>query len=56
MELGLGVGLGFRLNINPLVLRLDLAMPLTKPWLPEGQRWVGNQIYLLYGGWRKENL
>ncbi len=55
-ELGFGVGLGLRLNINPLVLRLDLAMPLTKPWLPEGERWVGNQIDLFYGGWRKENI
>ncbi len=55
-ELGLGVGLGLRLNIDPLVLRLDLAMPLTKPWLPEGQRWVANQIDLFSGSWRKNNL
>lgn len=55
-ELGFGVGLGLRLNINPLVLRLDVAMPLTKPWLPEGERWVGNQIDFFYGGWRKDNL
>lgn len=55
-ELGLGVGFGLRLNIDPLVLRLDLAMPLTKPWLPEEERWVGNQIDLFSGSWRKNNL
>jgi len=55
-ELGFGMGLGLRLNINPLVLRLDLAIPFTKPWLPEGQRWVANQIDVFSGAWRQENL
>jgi len=55
-ELGFGLGLGLRLNINPLVLRLDVAMPLTKPWLPQGERWVGDDIDFFYGGWRKDNL
>ncbi len=55
-ELGFGAGLGLRLNINPLVLRLDLAVPFTKPWLPEGERWVVNQIDIFDGAWRRDNL
>ena len=55
-ELGLGAGMGLRVNFEPLVLRLDLAIPLTKPWLPEGDRWVGNQIEFGSSQWRKENL
>jgi outer membrane protein insertion porin family len=34
-ELGAGVGLGLRVDANFFVLRVDLAMPVRKPWLPE---------------------
>ncbi|MBC9798434.1 BamA/TamA family outer membrane protein [Sinomicrobium weinanense] len=38
-ELGVGAGAGMRLDIQGFVIRLDLAAPLSKPWLPEGKRW-----------------
>lgn len=37
-ELGVGLGLGMRLDIQNFVIRFDLAAPLSKPYLPEGQR------------------
>jgi len=37
-------------------LRLDVAFPLRKPWLPDGQRWVIDQIDFASGTWRKNNL
>ncbi|RYY62709.1 MAG: hypothetical protein EOO05_01830 [Chitinophagaceae bacterium] len=55
-EFAIGAGVGLRFDISFLVLRLDLAMPLRKPWLPDGQRWVLNQIDFSSPGWRKENL
>lgn len=55
-QLGVGTGLGFRADFDILLIRLDFSFPLTKPWLPEGQRWVGNQIDFGSGGWRRENL
>ncbi len=55
-QIALGTGLGLRLNLSYLIFRLDLAFPLVKPWLPEGQRWVGNDIRLGDPSWRRENL
>ena len=55
-DLAVGAGTGLRVDITFLVLRLDLAFPLRKPWLPEGERWVFDEID--FGGktWRKNNL
>jgi len=39
-ELGIGVGLGLRIDIQSFVIRFDLAAPMHKPWLAEGERWV----------------
>jgi outer membrane protein assembly factor BamA len=55
-ELAVGTGLGVRVDINILVLRLDLAFPIRKPWLPEADRWVINAIDFGSSAWRKENL
>jgi outer membrane protein assembly factor BamA len=55
-ELAVGAGAGIRFDITFLVLRLDLAFPLRKPWLPRGQQWVTNQIDFGSSDWRKENL
>ena len=55
-ELAVGTGLGVRVDINILVLRLDLAFPLRKPWLPETDRWVIKQIDFGSSEWRKDNL
>jgi outer membrane protein assembly factor BamA len=55
-ELAVGAGIGLRLDLTILLLRLDLATPIRKPWLPEGQRVVINQIDFRSRDWRRENL
>jgi outer membrane translocation and assembly module TamA len=55
-ELAIGTGLGLRYGISFLVIRLDVSTPLVKPWLPEGERWVLDDIDLLSYEWRKDNL
>lgn len=39
-KMGLGGGIGLRLNFNFFLIRLDLAMPLYDPALPVGERWL----------------
>ncbi len=55
-EMAVGAGVGFRIDVTILLLRLDVAMPLRKPYLPEGQRWVTNQIDFGSSDWRSQNL
>jgi outer membrane protein insertion porin family len=55
-ELAVGTGAGLRFDFNFFVLRFDLAFPLRKPWLPDGQRWVFNEFALGSRNWRRENL
>lgn len=45
-ELASGAGLGLRFDFEVLLIRADFAYPLTKPWLPKGERFVGNQFSL----------
>jgi len=54
-EIAVGTGLGLRVDIEFFVIRLDLATPLRKPFLPEGKRW-GNSFNIGSKTWRKENL
>lgn len=55
-QLAVSTGLGLRFDLSFFVLRFDLAFPLRKPWLPEGQRWVLDQVDFGSKQWRKENL
>jgi len=55
-ELAVGTGVGLRVDVSFFILRFDLAMPLSKPWLEENHRWVGNEINLGSSEWRRENL
>lgn len=55
-ELAVGTGLGARVDIQILVLRLDVGIPLRKPFLPEKDRWVIDEINFGSSTWRKENL
>ena len=55
-QLSVGAGAGLRFDVSFLVLRLDLAMPLRIPYLPEGERWVINKINFSDNQWRKNNL
>lgn len=55
-QVAVGGGLGVRIITPFVILRLDLAVPFRKPWLPENERWVFNQFDLRSKPWRKENL
>ncbi|MEI9935062.1 MAG: BamA/TamA family outer membrane protein [Ferruginibacter sp.] len=55
-QIAVASGFGIRLNLDVLLLRLDLGIPLRKPYLPDGQRWVINQIDFGDGTWRANNL
>jgi outer membrane protein assembly factor BamA len=55
-ELAVDAGFGLRFDLTFLVLRTDLAFPIRKPWLAEGDRLVFNNIDLADRSWRKENL
>jgi outer membrane protein insertion porin family len=55
-ELAAGTGLGVRVDVTILVLRLDVAFPIRKPWLPKSERWVIKDIDFSNSSWRKDNL
>jgi outer membrane protein assembly factor BamA len=55
-ELAVGGGVGLRFDISFLVLRFDVAIPLRKPFLPDGERWVFDQISFGDASWRRENI
>jgi len=55
-QLAVDAGVGLRLDFQILVLRLDLAIPVRKPWLPKQERWVVNKIDFGSKDWRQENL
>lgn len=55
-QLAVGTGAGLRVDATIFVIRLDVAFPLRKPYLPEGQRWVFDNISFGNKEWRKQNL
>lgn len=55
-ELAAGGGLGLRADLSFFVIRLDLATPVRKPWLGEGNKWVIDDIDFGSKKWRRENL
>ncbi len=55
-QLAIGTGIGFRIDFEILLLRFDFAVPLTKPYLAEGERFVGDEIQLGNKDYRQENL
>ncbi|WP_348823469.1 BamA/TamA family outer membrane protein [Flavobacterium aestuarii] len=55
-DIAVGAGAGLRFDLSFLILRTDLALPLRKPWLPENDRWVIDDIDFGSSSWRKENL
>lgn len=55
-ELAVGTGAGLRVDATIFVVRLDVAFPLRKPYLPEGQRWVFDDIAFGNKDWRRQNL
>lgn len=55
-DIAADAGVGLRFDLSILVIRLDLAMPLRKPWLPPGEEWIINEIRPSSKSWRKDNL
>jgi hypothetical protein len=55
-ELSVASGFGLRFDAGLILLRVDLGIPLRKPYLPEGRRWVVDKIALGDAGWRQQNL
>ena len=55
-ELAVATGIGLRFDAKVLVIRADLGIPLRKPYLPDGKRWVINQVDFGSAAWRRENL
>lgn len=55
-ELAVDAGIGLRIDANIMVIRLDLAIPLRIPSLPDDQRWVIDDINIGSKPWRKDNI
>ncbi|MEI9956181.1 MAG: BamA/TamA family outer membrane protein [Ferruginibacter sp.] len=55
-EIAVSSGFGLRFDINVLLIRLDLGIPLRKPYYPDGQRWVFDKIDFGSRDWRRDNL
>lgn len=55
-QLAVGTGVGLRFDLSFLILRTDLAFPLRKPYLPDGQQWVFDEIDFGSKFWRRDNL
>lgn len=55
-ELAMGAGVGLRMDIQIFVIRFDIAFPIRKPWLPQGERWVAGDTNFGDPDWRRENL
>ena len=53
-EFAIDAGAGLRVDVSILVLRLDIAIPLRLPYLPDGNKW--NSIDFGSSEWRKNNI
>lgn len=56
-DIAVSTGLGLRLNFGDfIILRVDGAMPIKKPYITQNGGWVFNQIRFSDAAWRAENL
>ncbi|BDD12158.1 membrane protein (plasmid) [Fulvitalea axinellae] len=55
-EIAVSSGAGLRLDFKVVVIRLDWGIPLRKPYLPEGKRWVIDKIDIGSSSWRSKNI
>lgn len=55
-EIGMGTGLGLRLDFSYFVMRFDIAMPLRNPTRAKDKRWVISEFNLGSSKWRQQNL
>lgn len=55
-EIGVGTGIGFRLDFNFFLIRMDIAFPVRSPKPADGFQWRFSEIDLLNSSWRSDNL
>ena len=55
-QFAVGLGVGLRIDVDIVVIRFDWAFPVRKPWLPEDERWVFDEVDLFDRNWRKDNV
>lgn len=55
-EIAVSSGVGFRFDFTVILLRFDFVIPLRRPYLPDGDRWVIDEINFGSKAWRKDNL
>lgn len=55
-DLAVDAGIGVRVDISVLVIRLDLATPLRKPYLQPGAEWILSEFDPGSRQWRRDNL
>ena len=39
-DMAVGSGFGLRFDLDYLIFRLDAAIPLRKPYFPDGDKWI----------------
>lgn len=55
-QLAVSGGLGLRVDLSYFLIRVDLGMPLRKPYLTDGKYWVIDRINFRDRNWRRQNL
>lgn len=55
-DIAISAGLGLRVDISILIIRLDIAAPLREPYLEKGKEWVIRDFQPLLSAWRRQNL
>lgn len=50
-EIGLGTGLGLRMDLDFFIIRFDFAFPLRNPALPKNERWINYGKLSDYSGY-----
>jgi len=55
-QIAIGTGVGVRVNLDFLVVRLDAAVPIYKPWLIQSNPWDLGALNVFNSTSRKENL
>ncbi len=55
-DIAISAGIGFRVDLGLLIIRLDIAAPLRKPYLDRGKEWVIKAFDPFNSIWRKDNL
>lgn len=55
-EIGIGAGLGLRMDLSFFIIRLDFALPIRNPALPIKQRWIGYKRLYEYSGYEDNSI